>query len=499
MAMISNNHESSAKLSELPAELIMEILQYLTVTRGYLFEPVEEASRQKENAQRVAALHGLTVACRRLNSIATPYLYESITKLGQSSDWRNVDSLLDTIKRKPGLLDLVRYIETDGTKIDVDLGPSMESKVASLTRINYDDYYEEEGGTSIPAFPCVLVLTTLIQLARNLESLAIEGMWHWGVLYDVYCNPGLRDVSLKNVNVYGAIMKISGSATTRFSSALMLLFTSETGGRIKVGNLWMQKSWHSQFPQFSEDTCLNWEELRVIPIEDLDFEGNIGDCPLETMLVRCSSIRRLRCRWTERYHDYSVVAFDLKYIRQCLKHCENTLESLVLIILDFSWLDETDQGMTMIGSLREFTNLKHVEIPGAVLLTDGYSTVRQPRLSTILPSALETIVINIEWDFDIEVALADLAEDLAMHFPVLKKVDCSWWPAPMLIGRVLITKFAEAGVNLKLDIASCIEEDERRMEAEIVRMKQDTEYMDGRAEAVLEEFRRLDEERTGME
>jgi hypothetical protein len=76
MALISNNHGRSARLSELPGELILEILQYLTVTRGYLFIPEEEASRREENAQRVAALHGLTLACRRLNSIATPYLYE---------------------------------------------------------------------------------------------------------------------------------------------------------------------------------------------------------------------------------------------------------------------------------------------------------------------------------------------------------------------------------------------------------------------------------------
>jgi hypothetical protein len=490
MALISNNHGRSARLSELPGELILEILQYLTVTRGYLFIPEEEASRREENAQRVAALHGLTLACRRLNSIATPYLYESITKLGQSSDWRNVDSLLDTIKRKPMLMDFVRYIETDGTKFDVHLGPSMETKVESLIRINYDDYVVHS--TPSPDLPCILVVSTLIHLARNLQSLALEDIWHWVVVYDVRSNPGLRDLSLKNGDDDVSIVKISGSPATRFSSALLLLFFSHTGARVKVGDLWMHKSWNPRYPGSFEDSTVDWEELRIVLIEDLTFEGNICEDVIYEMLRTCTSIRRLRCWWTATYSYNYGPTIDFPELLRSLKRSENTLESLVCLI-------EVDEQMTSVGSLREFTNLTHVEVSGMMLWGNDDRVVKQPRLSTILPSALETLIINVVWDLDVEQALADLGDDCAVHFPSLKKLDCSWRPAPMLVGRDLITKFAELGVSLNLDIASCNEEEEERIEGEMIQMEQDIEYMDRRAEVIAEGIRRFNEERTGIE
>ncbi|KAJ4353760.1 uncharacterized protein N0V89_005490 [Didymosphaeria variabile] len=363
--MCSDALDNSPKLNELPGELILEILQHLTVVRGYLALPEEEAARKAENAQRIAALHGLSLACRRLNYIATPYLYESITNLGQSTNWTNVDSLLNTIKKKPAFLNFIRYIETDGDEFDAALGSELETKLEGLRRIDYDAYNYDtciEERTRHIMFPCIVVVSTLISLARNLESLAIDR-------------------------------------------------------------------------RFRED----------------------------------------------------------------LQPFEKTLEFLALDTLDSSWLVELEEDIPTIGSLREFTNLKHVEVSGMVLWSDDDGTVKHPRLSSILPSALETLIVNVEWEDDVEEALADLAKDCAVHFPDLKKVDCSWRPAPMFVGRDLITEFEKAGVSLKLDIASTTEEEEKRIEAEMIQMEQDIEYMDERAEAIEEEIRRFDEEVTQME
>ncbi|KAF2446639.1 hypothetical protein P171DRAFT_430748 [Karstenula rhodostoma CBS 690.94] len=508
MAIRSENPDSSPKLSELPGELILEILQYLAVTRGYL-PPEEEASRQTENAQRITALHGLSLTCRRLNDIVTPYLYESITKLGRSTNWSNVGSLLDTIKRKPKLLQFIRYIETDGAEFDEKLGPSLETKLRGLASINYDFY---TGHTMQETyFPCALVVSTLIRLAQNLQSLAIEAMWHREAIYDLYSNLALRDVSLRNTDGDGSIIHISGSSATRFSPAVMLL---SNVGQVEAGGEWLKDPGtydgphdhsiccHNQAPGDFKGSPVHLEELQSVAVERLALEGNIRDIDLEDLLGGCTFLRQLRCRWTSGSRTRFVGgAIDLEELRKSLRPFEHTLESLVLDTLDSSWLVELDQVIPTIGSLREFTNLKHIEVSGMVLWDDDEDlTVKQPRLSSILPSALETLVVNVEWDDDVEEALVDLATDRATHFPSLKKIDCSWRPAPMFVGRDLIAEFGRLGVQLKLDIASCTEDEEKRIEADMIRMEQEIEFMDQRAEAVAAEMRHFDAEmsRFGM-
>ncbi|KAL1608173.1 hypothetical protein SLS60_003112 [Paraconiothyrium brasiliense] len=504
LQMYSATPSNSPKLDELPGELILEILQYLTVVRGYLATPEEEAARRAENAQRVVALHGMSLACRRFNDIATPYLYESITNIGQSTNWTNVESLLNTIIKKPSFIKFIRYIETGGDEIDAALGSKLENKLEGIRRIDYNafdyDGYVEDG--MVERFPSTVVVSTLISLATNLESLAIDREWHLNVVYDLACNPALRDISLRHVYDDGGIIHISASPTKHSSSVLVVM--SEIA-RVRVGDIWLNRliwggeDWYLKQKARLSQPLPHPDELRSVSIEELVLKGNMEYVVLERLLSHCTSLRRLRYHWTAASDGTLGVPIDLRKFRKRLQPFEKTLEVLALDTLDSSWLVELEEDIPTIGSLREFTNLKHVEVSGMVLWSDDDGTVKQPRLSSILPSALETLVVNVEWEEDVEEALADLAIDCKAHFPNLKKVDCSWRPAPMFVGRNLITEFERAGVNLKLDVASSTEEEEKRIEAEMIQMEQDIEYMDERAEAIEEEIRRFDQEVTRME
>ncbi|KAK7179444.1 hypothetical protein PSPO01_14527 [Paraphaeosphaeria sporulosa] len=489
MAKLPESSGNSPKLSELPGELILEILQYLTVTRGYFPVPEEETSRQTENAQRIAALHGLTLTCRRLNSIVTPYLYESITKLGRSTDWSNVGSLLNTIERKPEVLELVRYIETGGTAFDGALGPSLETKLGGLTTINYDLYNWK--GMPDPCLPCTIVISTLIRLAPNLQGLAIEESWHWGAIYDLYANLALRDVFLKNVDDNGIIIHISGSSATRFSPAVLLL--SKIGhGQVEAGGILLENLWKSRHHPMGDfrGTPVHWEELQLVPVECIALDGNVSHVDLENLLSSCTFLRRFHCKWTAGNEGVPGAAIDLQELRKSLERFEPSLESLILDTLGSSWLVELDQDIPTIGSLREFTYLKHVEVSGMVLWNDDDDdAITQRRLSSILPSALETLVINVEWDDYVVQALLDLAVDCAEQLPSLKRIDCSWRPASMFTGHELIGDFERVGVELRLDVASCTEEEEKRIEADLIRMEHLIEYMDRSTEALAEEMR----------
>lgn len=486
------------KLNELPGELILEILQHLAVIRGYRSGPTEEDARRQENVRRVAALHGLTLTCRRLNDIATPFLYESIGKLGQRSDWSNVQSLLRTITKRPKLMDYVRYIETDGEKFDENLSNTLETMLEHIAPIDYSAYTVESKGDRY--FSCVLVIFTLISLARNLQSLAIDGFWHEEGVYQMESNLALCDVSLRNFHSEGGNICISAAYETRFKYSPALMILSQIGA-IRVGKTWlgaicMHRPGYNRGQRRGRLPRI--DDFGLAPLEELFLEGNINIKLCRKLLARCDSLRRLRCRWTAGNGGLGA-RINLEDYRKILQPFENTLESLVVDTLESTWLVGLEEHIPTIGSLREFKNLKHIEVSGMVLWSDDDDqetdgTFEHPRLSSVLPAALETFVVNVEWDDYVEDALVGLAEDRAAYFPNLKTVVCTWRPAPMFVGRHLITEFERAGVKIELDVACCTEEEEKRFEAEMIRMEKETSFMDERAEAVQEDLRRFDEE-----
>ena len=487
MSTTTGPSDSTANLASLPAELLLEVFQYLTAIRGYLSIPEDEVARQEENAQRTSALYNLTLTCRRLNEISTPFLYSSMLGLGSENSWVALNIFLRTITEKPTLMNHVRYIET-GWSGSMSAGVHMNGLKFRLTRLREHEHWaslisehpepEQDDDPDVPFLKWGI--SVLISLAHNLQSLGLLNSWQGLLILVPQHNMSLRELFIGatvDFPRFGCLRTPTVSAVNY--NPLKMLMCVWRKGRLR------------HWP----DLLLRYGNLQSVPIEEMELSGNWDALEMSIWLSRCDSLRRFTCRWTAGPTGSPLF---LAVLREDLRRFENTLEYLVLDTLESSWLVALDEWIPTIGSLREFVSLKHIDVSGMVLWSDDENvatdgSAQHPPLSSILPPSLETMVVNVEWDYDIEDSLAGLARDCTLHLPNLKRIDCSWRPAPMLAGRDLVRRFEEAGVALKLDIAQTVEEEEARIEAELIQMEKDSEWLDERARIMDEELAGLAE------
>ena len=446
MSIASKTPGTAPNLAQIPTELVLNILQYFTVTRGYA-ELEDEKRRQAENAITVAALCSLARTCRRLNDLVTPFLYGSVLGVVTPGRWPSVIDFLKTITKRPALMDHVRYIECawHGNMPEEIL---FHANLTSNTQTMLEQH--EHWGPIVSRIPkppntgpllaAERLLASFISFAHNLESIAIPVYFLQDVitLLPQYLT-GLRELSVTSMdNGIGAFR--TAAAPESDENHLLRLFWRDHSKRIIRG-----------FP--GNDSC-------SVAVEELVLEANWDLASIQVVLRRCKLLRKFKVRW-----DWPVMRggapIDLEILRQYLAPFESTLEYLAIDTLHADWPVEVFE-KEPIGSLCEFTSLKHLEASGMVLWGDEGDTddedepgeppvPRQPPLSSILPSSLETLVIRKEWDDDMKDGLSGLAGDCATSQPNLKVVDCSWKPVPMPYGKNLITSFERANVMLKLN------------------------------------------------
>lgn len=440
-------------LDQLPTEIILEILQQLNVIRGFRWGLDDERNRRVHNIISVVALRNLARTCQRLNNLTTPFLYGSIIGVGMSGSWPAVVDFSNTIAKKPELMSHVRYIELDCHE-DWSTEVLYHSNLISntLTQLAKHAHWGpaicriyDYGGLG-PRFMAERLLAALISFAHNLQSFAIPDCFLTFVVNMVSPYPcGLRELWVTSPTSGIACVRTQVVPETDENHILRFLRRDHTK---RVGKT---------FP--GNATC-------SVVVEELVLEPNWNDLDIHDVLARCASLRKFTCRWgSEGVQDGHDVAFHK--LRGNLARFESTLEYLAIgpRYADFV----NGNSAKLIGNLRQFTSLKHLKIFGSVLWRDqpefeehgepiGVTTVTREPYCSILPSSLETLLIETRWSEPWIDSLNDLARDCPIFLPNLKLVDCSWRPntdrIPALIGKDLIANFQRSGVTLNLDIGT---------------------------------------------
>jgi hypothetical protein len=191
----------------------------------------------------------------------------------------------------------------------------------------------------------------------------------------------------------------------------------------------------------------------------LDVEKMHEDTLYEK-LMHCGMLKGFTCRWGgyELRTEWSELpqtpeepdVVDLSMFSRTLSRFKDSLTSLTIDTMEAICQIDMEEDIPAIGSLREFTSLKHFDVSGLVLWGDC-EELEFPRLSGVLPESLETLTIKTEWDDDVEDALYNLCED-AFAVPRLRTLTCTWGPAPRATAEALISAFRKINVELVLSI-----------------------------------------------
>ncbi|KAJ4302968.1 hypothetical protein N0V90_001859 [Kalmusia sp. IMI 367209] len=291
------------------------------------------------------------------------------------------------------------------------------------------------------------VYITFISLARNLHALAIGDYFFSLGDLNPQGHSNLREVLGIFPGECGEV-RLVARPTTGYNPLLILMRTITHAS----GNDGWRFGWGSR-------EVFHHNKPQPVLIEEITIDKcNLDDWGIEMLLQHCTLLRRFICRWSMMRKNSGGVQINLEGLRRHLEPFQYSLECLVLDTLDSTWQVGLDEVIPTIGNLRGFSALKHLDVSGMVLWSDD-DTVEQPRLASILPPNLQTLVINVEWDDYVEEGLAGLSEDCAFQAPNLRSVNCSWRPAPSPIAEALIAEFKDVGVTLELAMTESTEEE----------------------------------------
>jgi hypothetical protein len=470
---------STCFIGEVPDELLVAIASQLQVERGYVPDTTAENDRRSSNAITISSLYALTLCCRRLNAIATPFLYQCIIRTEQF-----MALLLPTLLHNPHLGRYIQYIEITTPESPL---PSSNAEMATWRLIEgfdqptRDQYFERMKGASwiIPEREFVAdatvrtdqdsslydlsgvsestlrrlrgkiqskdqdSLVVLLSLAVNLQDVAIGSNYTMGdteiLALRKYHNPcafkrlwvcsgyhnGLRGYMLRYMCLNA---KDPGGSLAHYLSSLMV--PSVTAAE-------------SRRPTYA---------LPLSALEEVSFTmQDVSNWLIDHHLSGCASLKIFNCRW--QWTDEFIPAYpvDLPWIHQCLSRFQSSLTRLTIDTTESAWRVDLDTWIPALGSLRGFKVLAYVDVAALVLWGDGDFWEQAP-LSELLPESLEHLILKTEWDEDIEDKLYQLSSECAISLPRLKRVECTWKPAPSFIADLLIDACHLAGVDLILDV-----------------------------------------------
>jgi hypothetical protein len=464
--MNSANDALGPPFGELPDELILLVLSHLEVQRGFILDPALEAERQADNARTVGALHSLTLTCRRLAGIATPYLYtnfiQTIRHLGATA------CLLRTLADNPGLARYIKYVED----LTIDPHKSMGNRLHSQMNM-------EKLRNLVDPVECADSDVTL--------QFSFQNFFPWD------------DPQLASWEQPGSIWRQLDTARDRFphvSAMVMLLLLADnisefashhstplttaltfrsfsSGGLQKVwfkGNFWSPYNMSLATVSTSSQTNSLQRFLRprfaaskVSPDDDIDLmelSFDIFDIDMRELCEKVASCRSLTAfswRWVSALPDFKnlppELSIDLPLLGQALQKFATTLESLRIDTQECVWPTSLNMDVSAMGSLRNFTSLIHLEVSALVLWGDyDAGDYNDPPLSTLLPESLETLDLKVEWDDQIEEVLYALLPECSRLLPNLRRFECTWRPAPRHVAEYLVDSYRDVGVELVLDV-----------------------------------------------
>ncbi|OAL02803.1 hypothetical protein IQ06DRAFT_345791 [Phaeosphaeriaceae sp. SRC1lsM3a] len=457
-------------IGTLPTELLLLIVSHLDILRGVRPDRASEDDRQTYNSQILKTLYSLTLTCRRFAIITTPHLYCSIVNTSHHPDVALC--LLRTLDRKPQLAQYIRYVEcpfwrgeppesfTCYSKDQLDWIQDVIARakwsIDDMNRIHdqnkmHDHFdfwtFHTHQRTQIGVWYRIcsvrdkhhplFALITIMMLASNLSEVAA---------------PSTRDLAIlafKDYSHHTGLRTLCIFGDPCQDNHMVLRRESLPQGAHALENF-LLRYLNFQF--------LDSQQALEVHVDDVSL--NVYDA--ETAFVAddvklFTSLRSLSCRWWENEPRSNSVPppedMALPLLGQALRSLEHSLERLTIDTLECAWPIDMESDISPLGSLQSFHVLKHLDVSGLVLFGDYHTAVRPDiALSRILPTSLESLKVDIEWDDEIEEVLYAYLSDCALSQPALKTIECSWRPAPKDIAKHLIGSYRAIGVKLVLTI-----------------------------------------------
>ncbi|KAF3035946.1 hypothetical protein E8E12_005806 [Didymella heteroderae] len=452
-------------LGELPDELLVAIASQLQVERGFLAEEEAEEARRCRNAVIVHSLHSLTLCCRRFNAVATPFLYQCIIRTEQL-----MTLLLPTLLQNPNLGRYIQYFEATTLSL-YDRELYTPGFYRSFTKPVRDEFLERvksakwiiahrnpvEGAALQPtrALDLTKISESTLQRIGNQISLSHNS----SLVVFLSLTDNLQDVAIEN-NCRSNIIILALRQYTRPDAFRRLWLWSEDG-TLSCGYMLQYICSDPKDPAgalphylrtlFLPDTM--WSEFGPpLTLEELSYTmQDVSKGMIDEHLKGVSSLKAFSCRWqwTEKFSPRFPV--NLPRIYKVLERFQSSLTRLTIDTTESAWRVDLDTFVPALGSLRDFKVLTYLDVSALVLWGDGDFWEPAP-LSGLLPESVEHFVLKTEWDEDIEDQLYQLSSECIVSLPRLRKVECTWRPAPGFIADLLIDACHLAGVDLILDV-----------------------------------------------
>jgi hypothetical protein len=453
-------------IGELPDEILVAIASQLQVQRGFLAEAEAEEIRRCKNAVIVRSLHALTLCCRKLNAVATPFLYQCIIRTEQL-----ITLLLSTLLQNPHLGRHIQYFEATRLMIqEPELYPMGsgqgftkpickifgERSRAARWIVPYRDSAADTAFRGGP-YPPGVDLMKISDLTLKITQRSIYACYNSGLVVLLSLADNLQDVAIEDQR--SSIVILAFRQYSRPDSFRRLWLWSEHG-ESHSGYMLHYVCRDAKDPgslphylraRFFSEARLS-EFAPPITLEEVSFTVQDASRDMvDNRLRGCSSLKVFSCRWqwTDKFSPGFEV--DLPRMYRTLEKYQNSLTHLTIDTTESAWRVDLDTFIPALGSLRGFKVLTHVDVAALVLWGDGDFWEPAP-LSELLPESLEYLNLKTEWDEDIEDKLYQLSSECTISLPKLKRVECTWRPAPGFIADLLIDACHLAGVDLVLEV-----------------------------------------------
>jgi hypothetical protein len=438
----------TSMLERLPEELLLEIFCYLRPLRKETSQDFYVAT-DKGKSQ---AITSLCLTSKRLSLITTPMLYSEVI-LSQPDDLKQdqISLFLRTVLRNPVRGQQITYIEHKLVECsymkcrhDCDHGQYHETSIwaehheliQSVASTLWDGRKLQTWEKLLRAYPNLAQLILLLRYSPNITHIYIyitNKAFDWG--FSLLCM-GIctQDPSFDNYEL-SQLEKIC----TYSMQGCDYRDRSDIRPSISEGFY----SFLQQLPSLRHYShtyaCEHFREPPPLPphiyhlpkLEVLDLQGNSSAMNVAIPLVNaCHNLKTLKYGSTGFYDE---TCFD--DLHAAMLSRSKTLEHITLS-MESEWSIWTP----LRGSFSQFTNFRSLDVGDMILLgiPDGWDTDSvsvglylwtsfQPhhRLSSLLPSSLESLYLNREFAFlsDETELLWDFVHDLA-QFPLLRVFGC---------------------------------------------------------------------------
>lgn len=449
----------SSSMDVLPDEVILEILDKFAVIRGVWLQIEEEDARRARNRESLDTLYSLTLTCRRLNHMVTPFLYRSLVV--PADDPGTLRIFAQTLLDRPSLRHFVRYVEaqvppsgplcsTEAVESDRFTDSLFHDVIRAVNRKELSDLVHQ----SLPNIKWKHCLTAVVLLANNVTHLQVyshescnKGVCQCatdqspGWTHDsnfIFDHPWLHNSLQRYTTISEAWIK---ELFNEIHPGIVETYTSLPGPR--------DDSWALHRNTALEQIMFRFCNYGPNDFTKIYFPNIDKNCHI--------NLKKFVCKWEDFELDFVerdnvVVPINLKELCRDMSRFQSTLETLSLDTELSGGSGNMDRPKLLpIGSLRNFVALKHLNVSGNVLWGDCPQKERLPLVS-ILPDRLRNLVIHVKWDDYVEESLTALSKVCRLTLPVLSSIKIRVYPGSKSIkdAESLISRFATENVTLIL-------------------------------------------------